>query len=194
MAMDVEAHKPAGTADAEDRALAARAADGDRDAFAALVERHYDFIHRVAWRWCRDRETAEDIAQTVCMRLGTSIRSWRGEGALTTWLYRLTLNAVRDQARAVAREKRRVEAWTVHSMALGAAADDGAEEEAADEVWKAVGGLPDKQRDAVLLVYGEGLSHGAAATVLDCAESTVSFHVHEARKRLKRLLGGPGVA
>ena len=44
------------------------------------------------------------------------------------------------------------------------------------------------QRDSVLLVYGEGLSHGAAAKVLACAETTVSWHVHEAKKRLKRLM------
>ena len=46
----------------------------------------------------------------------------------------------------------------------------------------------DKQRDAVLLIYGEGLSHAAAADVLGCAETTISWHVHEARKRLKVLL------
>ena len=45
-----------------------------------------------------------------------------------------------------------------------------------------------KQRDAVLLIYGEGLSHAAAAEVLGCAETTISWHVHEARKRLKVLL------
>ena len=46
----------------------------------------------------------------------------------------------------------------------------------------------DKQRDAVLLIYGEGLSHAAAGEVLGCAETTISWHVHEARKRLKVLL------
>ncbi len=48
--------------------------------------------------------------------------------------------------------------------------------------------LPDKQRDAVLLVYGEGLSHAAAADAMACAEATVSWHIHEAKKRLKALM------
>ena len=57
-----------------------------------------------------------------------------------------------------------------------------------EELWQAVRRLPDKQRDAVLLIYGEGLSHAAAADVIGCAETTISWHVHEARKRLKVLL------
>ncbi len=171
----------------DDATLAALARSGDREAFAALVERHYDFIHRVAWKWCRSRDRAEDIAQTVCMRLGASIRSWRGEGALTTWLYRLTINAAHDAARAASRESRKAVAWETHAVAsgldrVGEAMDEG------DALWAAVRTLPEKQRDAVLLVYGEGMSHGRAAAVMECAESTVSFHVHEAKKKLKLLL------
>lgn len=191
MAMSVDA-PPALPGEPDDRALAALARDGERAAFALLVERHYDFIHRVAWKWCRDRNLAEDIAQSVCMRLGTSIRSWRGEGALTTWLYRLTINAAHDHARAAARERRKADAWGAHAMALGEAVDDEADDDGGAQLWQAVATLPDKQRDAVLLVYGEGLNHADAAAVMDCAESTVSYHVHAAKKRLKTLLGDAG--
>lgn len=191
MAMSVDATE-AVMAEPDDSALAQRAREGERAAFAMLVERHYDFIHRVAWKWSRDRATAEDIAQNVCMRLGSAIRSWRGEGAFTTWLYRLTINAAHDHARAVARERRKAEAWGAHALALGEAAEDDGEDAGA-RLWEAVRTLPDKQRDAVLLVYGEELNHAEAAAVMDCAESTVSYHVHAAKKRLKRLLGPQGL-
>ncbi len=79
--------------EASDAELIGLARAGDRRAFAMLVERHYDFIHRVAWRWCGNRADAEDVAQDVCARLGKAIRSFKGEGAFTTWLYALTLNA-----------------------------------------------------------------------------------------------------
>ena len=59
-------------------------------------------------------------------------------------------------------------------------------------LWAAVRKLPDKQRDAVLLVYGEGLSHASAADAMACAEATVSWHVHEAKKRLKVLMRAAG--
>jgi len=52
--------------------------------------------------------------------------------------------------------------------------------------------LPEKQREAVLLVYGEGMSHAEAADVMGSAEATVSWHVHEAKKRLKVLLRSAG--
>ena len=56
------------------------------------------------------------------------------------------------------------------------------------ELWQAVRALPAQQRDAVLLVYGEDMSYAEAATLLDCTEKTVSWHLHEARKRLKAQL------
>ena len=56
------------------------------------------------------------------------------------------------------------------------------------ELWDEVRRLPDQQRDAVLLVYGEDMSHAEAADVMGCTEKTVSWHLHEARRRLKTAL------
>jgi RNA polymerase sigma-70 factor (ECF subfamily) len=56
------------------------------------------------------------------------------------------------------------------------------------ELWQAVHRLPQQQRDAVLLVYGEDMSHAEAARVMGCQEKTVSWHLHEAKKRLKSAL------
>lgn len=172
--------------DRSDEVLITRARDGDRDAFSDLVRRHYDFVFRVAWKWCGRRTDAEDIAQDVCMRLGHSIRGYRGQGAFTTWLYTLTLNAARDHGRKAAREKRKADAFGVHLAAFGEAVEE--PDEQADALWSAVRLLPDKQREAVLLVYGEGLGHASVADIMGCAEATVSWHVHEAKKRLKVLM------
>jgi RNA polymerase sigma-70 factor (ECF subfamily) len=57
------------------------------------------------------------------------------------------------------------------------------------EIWTAVQTLSPKQRDCVMLVYSEGLDHAEAAEVLGCSEPTVSWHLHEARKRLRIILG-----
>ncbi len=163
-----------------------KACEGDRDAFSALVEAHYDFIHAVAWRWSGAADDAEDIAQDVCIRLGQAIRGFRGAAAFRTWLYKLTLNAVRDHQRRTAR-RRRDEGMLATDPAFASQAsrpDDGQGE----WLWAAVRSLPDKQRDAVLLVHAEGLSHAAAADILACSEKTVSWHLHEARKRLRDLL------
>jgi RNA polymerase sigma-70 factor (ECF subfamily) len=177
---------------ASDLTLVNRARDGDRNAFGLLVERHYDFIHRVAWRWAGNRADAEDIAQDVCVRLGKAIRSYRGGSAFTTWLYAMTLNAARDLKRKSARESAKSEAFGVHALVSGGEAYEPLSEDPAERLWAAVRTLPDKQREAVLLVYGEGLSHADAADVMGSAEATVSWHVHEAKKRLKQLLRSAG--
>ena len=164
--------------------LVEKAASGDRQAFAALVESRYDFIHAVAWRWCGDRQDAEDVAQEVCIRLAGAIRGFKGTSRFSTWLYTMTLNAARDQMR----KRRRAEWRDAAYLRERAVLDDAPADDGNEELWQAVRQLPDKQRDAVLLIYGEGLSHAAAADVLGCAETTISWHVHEARKRLKVLL------
>ncbi len=86
------------------------------------------------------------------------------------------------------RKRRRAEWRDAAYLREQAVLEDGVGEDDNEELWQAVRQLPDKQRDAVLLIYGEGLSHAAAGEALGCAETTISWHVHEARKRLKVLL------
>jgi len=174
-----------------DAELVERAVRGDREAFGQLVERHYDFVHAVAWRWSGNVSDAEDIAQDVCVRLGSAIRGFRGTSRLRTWLYTLTLNAARDHRRRQARDARNMQAYASDPAVTAMSASD--DEDRRDELWAAVRALPEKQCDAVLLVYAEGLSHAAAADVLGCSDATISWHVHEARKRLRTLLGKEAV-
>ena len=102
--------------EASDAELIGRAKGGDRGAFGRLLERHYDFVYRAAYRWCGNKADAEDIAQEVCVRLGRAIRDYRGGGAFTTWLYAMTLNAARDMMRKTARETVKTEAYGVHAL------------------------------------------------------------------------------
>lgn len=168
------------------------AREGDGAAFGRLLERHYGFVYRVAYRWCGCRADAEDVAQDVCVRLGRAIRSYRGAGAFRTWLYALTLNAARDLHRRTRRETAKGEAFRAHALSSAAVAEAPDTADPVDDLWEAVRQLPDKQRDAVLLVYGEGLSHADAADVMAISEATVSWHVHEARKRLRVLMREAG--
>lgn len=163
-----------------------KACEGDRDAFSAVIEAHYDFIHAVAWRWSGVASDAEDIAQEVCIRLARAVRGFKGNSSFRTWLYTLTLNAVRDHQRQTARRSR--DEKRLADDPLYTSTPSHHDDRGDDTLWAAVRTLPEKQRDAVLLVYAEGLSHAAAADVIGCSEKTVSWHLHEARKRLKDLL------
>jgi len=169
-----------------DDALIAKAIGGDRRAFGLLVERHYDFIFRTACKWCGKVSDAEDVAQDVCVKLASILKSFDGRSAFTSWLYRVTLNAVRDMQRARSRRGRNVDRYAV--VAPDEYLPDQEDSAAAKELWNAVRELPGQQRDAVLLIYAEGMSHAEAGVIMGCKEATVSWHVHEAKKTLRGLL------
>ena len=167
-------------------ALVGLAKAGDRTAFGQLVEQNYDFIFRTACKWTGKKSDAEDIAQEVCIKLATAIQSFDGRSAFTSWLYRVTINMVRDMQRSSSRRDRNIDAFTlVHPDD-----DPGEQEEAttARELWTAVSELPEKQREAIMLVYAEDMSHAEAAEIMGCKEATVSWHIHEAKKTLRGLL------
>lgn len=166
--------------------LVARARAGDRLAFGQLIEEHYELIFRTAFKWSGSRSDAEDIAQEVCVKLATAIAGFDGRSAFSTWLYRITLNLVRDTQRQRSRRNRNVSAL----LEVTPAEQPPEQEEAATsrQLWQAVRRLPEKQRDAVLLVYAEDLSHAAAAAIMGCKEATVSWHIFEAKRALKGLM------
>lgn len=179
--------------DASDRDLALAAAGGTRVALAALLDRHYDRIHRLAWRLTGSRADAEDVAQEVCIKLATAIRGFRGESEVATWIWRIAYNAATDLLRQ--RQRTTVlgpsEMMPLVDAAVAGAGGQWSSPEARDEgdrLWAAVRRLSGQQQEAVLLVYGDGKSHAEAALALSCSEKTVSWHLHEARKRLKTLL------
>lgn len=167
--------------------LVQRAAAGDRAAFAALLSGYYDRIHRMAWRWCGNRQAAEDVAQDVVVKLAGAIRSFSGEAAFATWVWRITYNAAVDHMRR-SRRLSLVGDDAVLSLVDGASVDTPETAAMDKDLWSAVRSLPAQQRDAVLLVYAEEMSHAEAAAVMDVSEKTVSWHLHEARRTLKKKL------
>lgn len=173
-------------AEPADEDLVAQAKAGDREAFAELVERHYDFIFRTACKWSGKRSDAEDVAQDVCIKLASALSSFDGRSAFSSWLYKVTLNAVRDMQRASSRRGRQVDRLAeVHPEDAPPEQEEAA---TVKELWAAVRSLPEKQRDAVLLVYAEDLNHAQAGEIMGCRETTVSWHIHEAKKTLRGLL------
>src|SRR5690606_34399040 len=129
---------------------------------------------------------AEDVTQAVCLRLPQALGSFDGRSKFTSWLYRITLNAVRDLQRTHQRRRRQVDAVAHFTQdEIGASQED---QLRVADIWRIVRQLPEKQRDAVLLVFGEEMSQAEAAAIMGCKEVTVSWHIHNARKALKDML------
>lgn len=173
--------------DTSDEILVEKAKRGDSRAFAILIERYYLSIYRFSFKWCGNQADAEDTTQDVCVKLGKSINSFEGRSAFSSWVFRITLNTLRDLARSQERQNR------THSIIARTSENmytpDPVRELTQQQLWQKVLDLPDKQRDAIMLVYSEGLNHRRAAEILGCSEKTVSWHVHEAKKSLKLIIG-----
>jgi RNA polymerase sigma-70 factor (ECF subfamily) len=167
----------------DDRELAAEALRGDREAFRRLVERHYDMIYRVAYRYVGAAADAEDIAQEVCITLATKLNRFRGKSRFSTWLVSIVINRCRDHLRRRKSSARLAEQY----VALREAEDADQADSDQRSAWlhETLQGLEPSLRETVLLVVAEDMSHAEAAKVLGCAESTVSWRMHAARKQLR---------
>ena len=163
--------------------LVARAAAGDRASFGELLDRHYERLHRVAWRLTGSSHDAEDIVQDVCCALVGKIRFFRGEAKFSTWLMGILVNACHDHRRRAGAMARLRDRFSV--IAGFGRNPDGRDLYRATWLASEIARLSPEIRATVVLVAGEGLSHAEAAGILGCAESTVSWRLHEARKRLR---------
>lgn len=170
------------TGDDPDSDLLAAAIAGNRDAFAALLERHYDRIHGLAWQLTGTRADADDIAQDVCCTLVEKIAGFRGEAKFSTWLCGMVYNAARD----LHRRRRSFSGFTDRLAVLVglARAPDGRDLHDAMWVKSAIARLAPAYREAAILVAGQQLTHAEAAAILGVAEATVSWRMHEVRRLL----------
>ena len=89
-----------------DQGQVEKAAGGCPAALAALIEAHYESVYRMAWRLIGTREEAQDVAQDVCVKLASAVRSFRGGAEFSTWLYRVAYNTAIDHIRARERLRR----------------------------------------------------------------------------------------
>lgn len=170
---------------APDDTLAIAAARGDRSAFAALLERHYDRIHALAWRLTGSRTEAQDLTQDICANLPAKLRGWRGEARFTTWLYRVTLNAAHDLRRRQTTRTRAATGWGDWELARQ---DQIAEDRAAqDWLADAMTRLPQELRDTLALTVTEELTQAEAAQVLGLSEGTIAWRMSEVKKRLRAM-------
>lgn len=166
----------------DDADIVQAAIAGDRDAFAALLQRHYDRIHGLAWRLTGSRADADDIAQDVCCILAERLGDFRSEAKFTTWLCSIVFNACRDF-----RRRRSAFARFTGKLSVMAGLSKGPDgRDAYDAIWieSAIARLKPELRDTAILVAAQQLTHREAAQILGVAETTVAWRMHEIRRQL----------
>ena len=166
---------------ATDDDLVSLATQGNRAAFEALLRRHYDLMHRVAWRMTGSQTDAQDICQDVCCALVERIASFRGEAKFTTWLVGIVRNACLDHHRRHSTLTRLKGHLTV--LAGMATPPDGRDLFRRSWLASELARLSPLLRETVVLVVGEGMTHAEAAAALGVSESTISGRMHEVRRQ-----------
>jgi len=167
-----------------------RVQEGDREAFAALVERHKAPLVRFLAALARDWGRAEEVAQDTFVRLFELSHKYEERGQFTPYLFRIAANLLRTQDR---KERRRTILLKVFSMNGGHSTPPSPQtvclrDELSHRLSDALAALPLRYRSPLVLRDMEGWSYADIARALSCGEGTVKSRIHRGRERLRLLL------
>lgn len=179
-------------ADADDE-LVARAKNGEVSAFEDLVRKYQTMIHALNYRMTGSLADAEDLAQETFIRAYHQLAAYNGASKFSTWLYSIAMHAClnwrRDEARRNRAQFNCAEEEAIHRINGEPPLP---QPEKSIQIQAALVKLPPKQRAAIVLTIYDGLNHAEAARILHCSETTVSWRLFAAKRKLKRLLTAAG--
>jgi RNA polymerase sigma-70 factor (ECF subfamily) len=172
-------------ADSDDKGPTVLSRDGEQGAFEDLIREHQRMVYSLCYRMTGSAAEAEDLAQETFIQAYQHLESFRAEARLSSWLYRIAVNRCLNWRQRQQRQERLHRDWGEQESRPA-----GDESERAGQVQAALMTLHPKQRAAVVLTTYDGLTHAEAARALGCSETTISWRLFAARRKLKRLLRG----
>lgn len=170
---------------AEDLADVERVLAGEAQAFTGIVRRWQGPLVNMAWRYCRDRGRAEELAQEAFVRAWRGLSGWRREGSFSTWLFALAANVFRSELKR----------FPTINVPLDEIAEPSAPAAqyrvlagklSSETVRRAVLALPVRYREPVVLFYFHEMDVVAAARTMGLPEGTLKARLSRARELLRR--------
>ncbi len=177
---------PSSNQRANERTLIRRVLDGDRLAARDLYDAHVDRVFRLAFRLTGDEERARELTQETFIRAFAQLRRFRGESALGTWLYRITVTVSSNLRRKHSRRDRETDLDAVAD--LHAVPDPRADPDLRERMRAAIDRLPEIYRTTFVMHDVEGYTHLEIAQVLGVAEGTCKSRLFVARGMLREAL------
>ncbi len=171
--------------------------NGDRLAFKQLVETWQNMVYNTVLSIVQDVQEAEDVSQEVFVQVYQSVKSFRGDAKLSTWLYRVAVTKALDMERKKKARKRmaNLRSWVglgekeeeaaVHFHHPGVVLDN---KEQAAVLFRAMQKLPENQRIAFTLIKAEGLSYDETADIMNVSVKAVEALMHRAKENLRKQL------
>jgi RNA polymerase sigma-70 factor, ECF subfamily len=186
-----------------DEVLLARLKAGDEQALGDLADEYGGKIYQLAFRYLRNREDAEEVAQDVLYKVYRKVDAFRGDAALSSWIYRITFNTAMSRLRT-ARYQRSLAEEAVKSASEVEEGARPVRREVADwsnmadeqvfrselrrRVYRAILALPAIYRAPVMLRDIQGMSTEEASAVLRVKDQTLKSRLHRGRLILRREL------
>src|SRR5258706_5404649 len=182
--------------------LLARLKSGDERALADLADEYGTKIYQLAFRYLRNKEDAEEVTQDVLFKVYRKIGAFRGDAALSSWIYRITFNAAMSRLRTARYQRSQEEDRQTTSPdgePLASSRSDIADySDMADEqvlrsqlrrhVLRAILALPAIYRAPVMLRDIQGMSTEEASAVLKVKDQTLKSRLHRGRLILRKQL------
>jgi RNA polymerase sigma-70 factor (ECF subfamily) len=167
----------------------ARVLAGDVQAFEGIVRRWQGPLVNMAWRYCRDRGRAEEMAQEAFLRAWRGLSQWRRESSFSTWLFALAANVYRSELKRFPTETLPLEA-APEPAGLATQHGELVAQLSQDAVRRAVLALPLRYREPVVLFYFHEMDVAAAARTLGIPEGTLKARLSRARTLLRQRFPG----
>jgi len=186
----------------DDETLLARLQTGDERAVARLAEIYGSKIYQLAFRYLRNKEDAEEVTQDVLFKVYRKVGDFRGDAALSSWIYRITFNAAMSRLRTaqhrLQEQERQALAADEEHVERSAAREPADWSNLADErvfrsqlrqrVFRAILALPAIYRAPVMLRDIQGMSTEEASAMLRVKDQTLKSRLHRGRLILRRQL------
>lgn len=161
---------------------------GRVERFEILVRRYQRLVATAALRMGISREEVEDVTSEVFYKVYRSLSRYRPEHALSTWLYRITVNAALDRKRSARHESRMQELSPTLADGRPGLDEQAADAQRARLLQEALGRIPGHYRTPLVLAHIEGLPLDEIARTLDLPEGTVKSRLFRARAMLKEII------
>jgi RNA polymerase sigma-70 factor (ECF subfamily) len=186
-----------------DAVLLDRLKAGDPQALGDLADAYSAKVYQLAFRYLRNREDAEEVVQDVLFKVYRKVGEFRGDAALSSWIYRITFNTAMSRLRTVKYQRQQTDEPQVVSTE-GEALPSAPRREIADwsnladervfrselrrRVFRAILALPAIYRAPVVLRDIQGMSTEEASAVLNVKDQTLKSRLHRGRLILRKQL------
>ena len=168
---------------------------GNKDAFAELVKTHRKTVINICYRFLLNKEDAEDVAQEVFVEVHRSIKHFRGDAKLSTWIYRIATSRSLDEIKKQNRKKRissvgkTLGIEQIVNLVAGKERPDKTleEKESFSALMKALNKLPENQRVALTLSKIEGYSDNEVAEIMQTTLTAVDSLIYRAKQNLRNI-------